>query len=57
MITKVNKKLINIDMNDYKTTKELYLNLWKKLYNINLKTKTINVNNFKLYINDENIYI
>lgn len=57
MITKINNKLINIDINNYKTTKELYLNLWKELYNINLKTKTIDVNNFKLYINNENIYI
>ena len=57
MITKVNNKLINIDINNYKTTKELYLNLWKELYNINIKTKSINIDNFKLYINNENIYI
>ena len=57
MITKINNKLINININNYKTTKEMYLNLWKELYNINIKTKSINIDNFKLYINNENIYI
>ena len=57
MITKINNNIINFDLNKYNNTKEMYIDLWKKMYNIELKQTQTNIDNFKLYINNKNIYI
>ena len=57
MITKINNNIINFDINKYSNTKEMYTDLWKKMYNIELKKTQTNIDNFKLYINNKIIYI
>lgn len=57
MITKINNNIMNFDINKYNNTKEMYINLWRQMYNIKLKQTETNTDNFKLYINNKNIYI
>ena len=57
MITKINNNIINFNINKYNNTKEMYIDLWKKMYNIELKQSQTNIDNFKLYIDNKNIYI
>jgi hypothetical protein len=57
MITKINNTLINIDVNKFNSTKQMYLSLWKEIYNIKLSNNSTNINNFKQYIHNKNIYI
>tara|TARA_Y100000389_G_C17395848_1_gene482447 strand:+ start:140 stop:313 length:174 start_codon:yes stop_codon:yes gene_type:complete len=57
MIVKIDKDLIHFNVNDYNNTKEMYISLWKKLYNVELKQPSTNIDNFKLYIDNKNIYI
>ena len=57
MITKINNKIINIDINEFNSTKEMYVSLWSKIYNIKLNQTQTNIDNFKDYLNNKNIYI
>ena len=57
MILKTNNKLIVFDINNYSSSKQMYKNLWKILYNINLKEDSTNIDNFKQYINNNIMYI
>ena len=57
MITKINNKIINIDVNEFNSTKEMYTSLWNKIYNIKLNKTQTNIENFKHYLDNKNIYI
>ena len=57
MITKINNKLINIDVNKFNSTKQMYISIWKEIYNIKLNNNSTNIDNFKQYLNNNNIYI
>ena len=57
MITKINHELILIDLDKYNNTSKLYLSLWKKMYNIDLKQDTLNIQNIKDYLDDKIKYI
>lgn len=57
MIVKINNKLISFNINEYNNTKEMYISIWKKLYDIELNQPSTNIDNFKLYIHNKNIYI
>ena len=57
MITKINNKIINININEFNSTKEMYVSLWSKIYNIKLNQTQTNIDNFKDYLNNKNIYI
>ena len=57
MITKINNKIINIDINEFNSTKEMYVSLWSKIYNIKLNQTQTNIDNFKDYLKNKNIYI
>ncbi len=50
-------KLIFVDMSKIKSDKELYCNIWKIKYNINLKKKELNFNNQLInFVNGNNIF-
>ena len=57
MILKTNNKLIVFDINNYSSSKEMYKELWKILYNIHLKEDSTNIENFNQYINNNIMYI
>ena len=57
MITKINHELILFDLDKYNNTSKLYLSLWKKMYNIDLKQETLNIQNIKDYLHDKKKYI
>lgn len=57
MITKINNKIINVDINEFNSTKEMYISLWSKIYNIKLNQTQTNIENFKHYLDNKNIYI
>ena len=57
MILKTNNKLIVFDINKYSSSKEMYKELWKILYNIKLKDNSTNIDNYKKYINNNIMYI
>ena len=57
MITKINNTIINVDVNEFNSTKEMYISLWNKIYNIKLNQTQTNIEHFKHYLDNKNIYI
>tara|TARA_B100001142_G_C13791097_1_gene444936 strand:- start:50 stop:229 length:180 start_codon:yes stop_codon:yes gene_type:complete len=52
-----NGKLVFIDMSKIKSDKELYCNIWKIKYNINLRKKEMKFNNELInFVNGNNIF-
>ena len=57
MITKINNTIINVVVNEFNSTKEMYISLWNKIYNIKLNQTQTNIEHFKHYLDNKNIYI
>ena len=57
MIVKINNKLILFEMDKYNNSSELYLSLWKNMYNIELNKESLNVKNLGEFINNKKIFI
>ena len=57
MIIKINNELILIDVNKYNSSSELYLSLWKKIYNINIEKKEFDIQDISDFLNNKKIFI
>ena len=43
------------EANKFNSTKQMYISLWKEIYNIKLSNNSTNIDNFKQYIHNKNI--
>ena len=57
MIIKIDTELLVIDANNYNSSSQLYLSLWKKLYNIEIKKESLDIEDISSYIKNKKIFI